>query len=105
MTTYDIYGVESGDLEEVRIAIESILGIKFAPHESSFWGDYFLGIHGEEEYKIIKNMEPISDDPFYEPFPKNGILLYIDKTNRADELETLLLTGIPGLRLLHRTER
>ncbi len=105
MKTYDLYGFTHNDLEGARILVERALGIRFVPHESSFIGDYYLfETAGEESFKLRSNVDPLDGEPAELDFPDIGVLLYVDGTERAKELEHRLITNIPGLRLLRREE-
>jgi hypothetical protein len=104
MKTYDLYGLRADDIETVREAVEAALEVKLIPHESSYIGDYYLGKSGDEEFQLRKNSDPIDGEPVEDDFPKAGILLYVNKTQRAREIEKVLLARISGMELLARKE-
>ncbi len=104
MKTYDIYGAEAGDIEKIRNALEDVLLIRLDPRESSYMGEYFLGNLDDEEFQLRRNSDPIDGESIEKALPKNGILLYVNRTKRPKELEKLLLTRVPEFQLLKRTE-
>ncbi len=103
MKTYDLYGFTHDDLEAARVAVEQALGIRLEPHESFYIGDYYrLGTVGEENFELRRNVDPLDGEPAEQAFPEIGVLLYVNGTERSGELEQILSTKIPGLRLLRQ---
>jgi hypothetical protein len=41
MKAYDLYGFKGLTLDQVRSVVEKMLDVRFVPHESSFWGEYY----------------------------------------------------------------
>lgn len=55
MNKYDYYGVSYDNEENMILKLSEILGVVFIPHDSSFWGDYFLAkIDGKAECRLFK---------------------------------------------------
>jgi hypothetical protein len=106
MRTDDLYGFRYDDLETARAAVEHALGIRLAAHESSYFGgDYYrLGRMREEHFILRRNIDLLDNEPAELEFPKMGILLYVEGTERSRELEQILTSKIPGLLLLRRKE-
>ena len=103
MKTYDLYGFRHWDLEAARVAVEHALNIRLIPHYSSYIGDYYrLDTIGEESFELRKNIDPLDNEPAEQEFPEIGVLLYVEGTDRAEEIEHILTTKIPELRLLRR---
>lgn len=103
MKTHDLYGFGHDDLEAARVAVEQALGIRLIAHESLHRGDYYrLGRIGEEEFVLQRNFDPFYEEVIENEFPEMHILLYVDETERSEELEQILTSKIPGLKLLRR---
>ena len=102
MKTYDLYSITNYDLNAARQVIERVLGVSLVPHESSYIGDYYLGKSNNEEYQLRKNIDPLDGEPVMSAVPVSSILLYVNETQRAPEIERKLLAGLPGTQLLHR---
>ncbi|WP_394847656.1 hypothetical protein LZC95_09355 [Pendulispora brunnea] len=94
MTTYDVYGVKLSTLEAAREAIELALGIKFVAHESMFLGgDYYrLGDVGEECFILQQNYNEFEGEWTDSAYKEYAYLLYVNETERAHELEKLLMS-------------
>jgi hypothetical protein len=92
MTTYDIYALPANDLEALRPVVETILSITLVPHDSLYLGEYYLGRLNDEEYQLRKNLDPIDGEPVERNLPTTAILLYVNRTQRAPEIEKALIT-------------
>lgn len=113
MAIFDLYAFPHEDLEAARAAIERALGLLMEPHESLYWGDYYLCEVGEERFRLLRNLEPLAveegeEDPRLEfEVPQNFIILYYTNRGspeRARQVERILKTKIPGIRLVRREE-
>jgi hypothetical protein len=106
MKTCDLYGFSNDNLELVRIEIEQALGLRLAAHESLYHGgDYYrLGSLGQEHFILQRNIDLIDNEPLESEFPEMKVLLYVNETERPEELELLLTTKVTGLQLLRRHE-
>lgn len=103
MKTYDLYGLTNGSLEDVRSNVEKALPVKFEPHESSFIGDYFLAdMANDENIQIRKNIDPIDGEPAEGQYPEASILIYVNGTERADEVAQKLDSQMPEIKHLRR---
>lgn len=103
MPTFDLYGYRNQNLEAIRLALQHALGVKLQAHESSFIGEYFrLQNSVGEEFQLQRNFDPYEEEWAEDDFPDMHILLYINNTERAEELERLIAERIPELFLLRR---
>jgi hypothetical protein len=99
MKTYDLYGARNTSAEELARVLQSALGLPFEPRRSDFIGDYYRAAIGDERFSVEPNhqyerrLEAKSADC--------AVLLYVDRTERAEDLEFVLVT-IPGLEFLRR---
>jgi hypothetical protein len=101
---YDLYGSCSVPLEELRDAVESMLGVEFSPHRSDYVGDYYktAGFVGETIAIQPNYLDGGDEDEVLEPaFADRPVLLYVNETDRGDEIRGLL-AGIAGLDFLRR---
>jgi hypothetical protein len=106
MAVRDLYGFMSYDIEAARTMTEQALGLKLVPHDSLYLGGYHYEYQDSDgEYILVReNLDLIDQEPAELAFPEVRILLYIDGSPRAKELEQLLLTKIADIRLLRRQE-
>lgn len=102
VSRYDLYGIQADDIHEARARVESALGIRMAPHESSYrGGEYFrLGNVGNENFILQRNYDN-GEAEWTEPtHTKYSILLYVSETNRGREITV----AMAGVGVLLRTE-
>lgn len=101
--TYDLYGLVGTDVEEIKPRIERALGIELEPHDSFFIGEYYLGrLIDKESLTLRNNTDPLDGEPVETAFPETSVLIYIDLTNRAEEIKQSLMTCIPEIKHLRR---
>lgn len=102
--TFDLYGFRTDDLEAARASVESALGVQLQAHESSYHcGDYYcLGKDGEENLILQRNFDDFEEEWTEEQFKSTPILLYVNHTQRPEELEEALTSRIGGIALLRR---
>lgn len=103
MKTYDLYGTRTMTAEALARFLQILLDVPFEPRRSGFVGDYYRAKVGDERFSVEPNADDRRDeDELLEPdFPEHQVLLYVDRTERAGELEALLTT-VGDLRLLRR---
>ncbi|MBG1262972.1 hypothetical protein [Nostoc commune] len=97
MNIYDTYGFKSEDLEEVRKLFEMVSRVILDRYKS----DYMRGIYyskgrtNEENYILRRNYS--DEEGWTEEEHKNlGVILYISRSERIDELRRLLLNNFQG---------
>jgi hypothetical protein len=108
--TNDLYGARSGDMNELRRAIEAVLNIEFEARWSDFLGgEYFSwrpsDATGREHLRVIFNHHRNLSD--YEPamevaepaFTDYLLLLRVEGSERGDELKRRL-ASVPELDFL-----
>ncbi len=105
MNSYDLYGLASGDLEELRPLIEKLLGVKFVAHESSYYdgGYYRTGPVGEENFVLMRNFKD-EEGIHHEPFADVEILFYANRTSKPEQIESILKSSALKFRLLSRKQ-
>jgi hypothetical protein len=106
MKYHDLYGTRTLKIDELEQAVASALDISFELRRSDGFGDYYKAVRNGEHYSIRPNYESEGDeeDVLETRFADCPVLLYVDDTERAEELERVL-TEIPGLELLRRDTR
>lgn len=104
MTTCDLYSIKGNNLEGVRAAIEHALGVEFVLHESDYYGgDYYRTSNlGGEHLILLNNFDPFDKEWIEADFQEYKILLYVNETVRAHEIEELLTDSIFKISLLRR---
>lgn len=104
MSTYDLYGTTSGNINAIKMQLENVLNIAFAAHDSSYQGEYFqCGKASDEHFVLKQNIDPIDSTPAETAFPTYKIILYINDTFRDLHLREKI-EGIDGLTLLRHEE-
>ena len=105
MNSYLLYGFSKGKLENLRKMVESALEITLNPHESIYHGgDYYrLNDIGAEHFILQRNLE-LENELAEDEFPDHSILLYVNETQRADNLHMMLINNIPEITLLRRED-
>jgi hypothetical protein len=104
MKIYDLYGFPDNNIEEVVGTLEGALKIKFEAHTSDYVGNHYT--YGElihENFQLKPNREP-DGEWAEEKYKEMGLLLYIGRTQRADELKELLTKNVPRIVFLEREE-
>lgn len=102
MHIFDHYGIEINDAIAMAQKLTSVLGIKFSPHESSFWGEYFLGdIEGAGNIRIISNFH--DGDWHEEDYMKYPLLLEVNEVTYPNEIMNII-SKIKGVDFLYRSE-
>jgi hypothetical protein len=103
----DLYGSKSLSIDELKAAVEPVLGIEFAPHYGDYrGGDYwYWGPLGEGESITIQLNAYDTADPdeiLEEEFAEYAVLLHLEATERADEVRDALAV-VADLDFLERT--
>jgi hypothetical protein len=105
VTTYDLYGSRTLTAGDLCARLGVALGLAFDERESSYRGAYHrAGGIGREEFEVQPNDVPGDDggrEPMEERFADVPLLLYVNATERGDEVRHLL-SDVPGLVFLHR---
>ncbi len=103
MKTYDLYGTSTITAEVLARFLQSLLDIPFEPRRSAFVGNYYRASMGEERFSAEPNADDERDEeePLEPEFADRTVLLYVDRTERAGQLERMLVS-IGGLALLRR---
>ena len=106
MKYYDLYGTRDMTIDELRVGAASALEVSFSARESSSTGPYYKADLGDENFAIYVNFkDPRYEDEILRPqFADYPVLLFVNRTERADELRGRLLE-VPGLVHLRRDAR
>lgn len=92
MVIHDIYGFQSDNLDGIAEELEAILNLKWIPHSSSFRGDYYKTDKiSEESFTLQPNYFELEDEWMQPNFRIYQTLLYVDSTQRAKDIESLIL--------------
>jgi hypothetical protein len=103
----DLYGFESGDVDQAKAALESALGIQLEGRYSDYLGEHYHGtLASGVLLQLRRNEEPQQADPpqerYAEPeFPSYPILLYASGPF-LDEARQLLEQSVIGILFLQR---
>jgi hypothetical protein len=102
MHTFDHYGIKINDAAAMAQKLTPVLGVKFSPHESSFWGEYFLGDIGDVgNIRIISNF--YDGDWREEDYREYPLLLEVNEAICPNEIMMVILK-IKGIDFLYRSE-
>lgn len=95
MDVYDIYGFKSEEIEEVRDTFEESSGVTLELRISSYLGGtYYLKGNGNEENFILRRNYSDEEGWAEEEYKELGVILYVSRSQRADELRELLLRSL-----------
>lgn len=100
MNVEDIFGFRSGDLEAIRLSIETAVGMQFDAHESSYvpCGDYYLKrLPDGTSYRLMKNHDPLQGDWAEEDFKEMDVILYLFAPTDTQAAKKVLLQRAPGI--------
>lgn len=107
MKRYDVYGVKSKKFEPVIQVLEKNLGIKFKPHDSIYHGGRYYRsgkAKGDENFVVKKNFNPIDQEWEEEDFRQMDLLLFVNNTDRGDELKNIIEHAIPDTVIIRKKE-
>ena len=109
-TATDVYGIESSDIDQARVALESALGIQLEGRYSDYLGEHYRGIlPSGVSLQLRRNEDPAHDEqsdppheqyaePEFTPFP---LLLYVSGNALYDV--RAIVERVPGVSFLqHR---
>ena len=103
MAVFDLYGISVPDLDGARVKVERALGIRFVPHSSDYIGDYYrYDGAGKEVITLQTNYDEYERAWTEERFQDATILLYVNDTGRAQQLEESIKRLVPEAQLLRR---
>jgi hypothetical protein len=88
VSSFDLFGWRSDDLDEVKVRVEEALGLMLEPHESGYLGGlyYRCGDPRGEELVLQRNLE--LEELMEDEFPDHLVLLYVSRTQRRDEIKS-----------------
>ena len=88
MKSIDVYGFQSDNINELAQRLSGILNIEFSLHDSLYRGGayYRSAIPGKEEFVLQRNKDLVDNELAEPEFPQFPILLYIDPTERSEEI-------------------
>jgi hypothetical protein len=70
-----LFGLRTGDVQEVASVLAGRLGCSFAARESDYFGEYFLAHTGHGDVKIVAQPAP-DGEPLEEDFEEYQVLVY-----------------------------
>lgn len=90
--SYDLYGVKGAALLSVKEILEDSIGLSFYERESSYQGGvyYYSGDRVSESLIIKNNLDPFDEEPVELNFSDWPVLIYVNSTGRAFELEKIM---------------
>jgi hypothetical protein len=103
--TYTLYGCTDQDIESARQIIQDTFGILLKAHESSYHcGAYYrFGDIGKEHFILQYNYDNLEQEWTENAFQIYPLLLYVNETARAEDLESKL-TSNQKFKLLKREQ-
>lgn len=98
MTTYVTYGLPDEPLQDLLQRLSTALHIELTSHESSYRGVYFRsGSTGGEHFILQPNFLAHEDEWIDDEHQEFPFLLYVNETERQDEIHRLLEGEIPAI--------
>ena len=101
--TFDTYCIDAADLEVARERLEAAIPMKFALHDSMFWGgDYYLARSADiKSMTIRRNFNSFTKALNEALFPDCQMIVSVSEPSDPQALEAVLVAH--GLRLLRRS--
>ncbi|AGZ38515.1 hypothetical protein [Actinoplanes friuliensis] len=101
---YDVYGYGEPGLGDQPQRLAEALGVEWALHESDYRGSYRAARIGTGKLRLQSNDLRDGEDRYHqEPgFPECRYLLFVDKSDRPDEVRSRL-ASLPQWRFLYRS--
>ena len=93
---FDLYGITNTDIDTAAQILPDAIGMPFEPHDSSYWGEYYLARteNRKEKFTLKENynlMEEDWNEPDFQQYPLLLSVSISDATlDRAKELEQQL---------------
>jgi hypothetical protein len=107
MSTEDLYGMKTDDLEEARILVEKTLAIELEPHNSSYHGGDYYSKKMENRDEILLQMNNDNDGEegswANEDYKDFGILLQVYSPEHGDDYKKALSSKCSKFILLERS--
>src|SRR6516165_511709 len=105
MSTQDLYGFRANDLEAARSSVETALGVKLDPRNSSYrGGDYYCkSTQDKDEVLLQTNNDGEEDGWAEEDYKEFGVLLRVYSPEHGDKYKKALTDRDRGFTLLERS--
>jgi hypothetical protein len=85
--------------------VEQALGITLIQYHNQYRGAYYgFGCINKESFVLQRNWNPLDEEFMEEQFLEMKILLYVNASNRAEELEQLLTMKTTAQLLVRQEE-
>jgi hypothetical protein len=103
---YDLYGFASNDLHAAKSLLEEVLSVEFDIRDSEYQGgEYFQwGRTSGEHFVLKRNVDPVDGSAAETSFSTYGILLYLNDTPRAKELQEKIQQEARGFVILRHED-
>jgi hypothetical protein len=104
MAIFDLYAINTDNLNEASVLVERALLISLEGRESTYEGGVYFrsGNKSGENFVLKRNIDPFDDEPVEQAFPEARILFYVNDTRRQAEIQDALVRG--GFVLLRSEE-
>lgn len=103
MSTQDLYGFRSNDLEEARASVEAALGVELSLHDSSYHGGDYYRKNTEANDEIVLQINDDGEGWAEEDYKNYGVLLHVYSPERGDDYKKALTDRDGGFILLERS--
>jgi hypothetical protein len=105
MSTEDLYGVNTNDLEAARILVAKTPGIESEPRNSPYHGGDYYSKKLESNDEIVLHVNNDGEEGGWadEDYKDFGVLLRLYSPEHGDEYKNVLTSGDTGFVLLERS--
>ena len=101
-SVFDLYGLRHRSIDAARSSVERALAVEFAPHESSYLGEYFrVGEMDGEHLTLQANYHPLEQDWIEPKYADVPFLLYVNNVASSEETRARLESDPEINRLRH----
>ena|SRR3569832_913760 len=100
----DIYTSPEPDLNSVKTAIETAIGVRFTPHDSWYRGGTYFRFDDASGEKFLLQRNLDQDEVAEPEFAEFPVVLYVKNTMRSDQIASLLAATPMSITLVQHNE-
>lgn len=100
----DIYASPEPELNSVRTAIETAIGVRFTPHDSWYRGGTYFRFEDASGEKFLLQRNLDQDEAAEPDFAEFPVVLYVKNTMRSDQIASRLAESSIPIALVQHNE-
>lgn len=88
-------------MEQIRKTLEQALNIEMVPHDSLYWGEYYLWESPVSNViQLVYNLDPLDGEPFERDHANFGTLIYATLDQPTYDQFHRILSTLSSLQLI-----